>query len=438
MFSPTRFGAWTLAAMVASAAIGCRQESQQGPPALPKVTVGHPVIRKIVDEDDYNGWLQATQTVDVRARVRGHILKIHFRDGDMVKQDQLLIELDPRPFQAAVDGTLAAAHAVEAQRVASEKETARNATLLASHSVSQQEYEKTLADTQALAAQVKSRMQEVEREKLDLEFSRITAPIAGRIGRAQLTVGNLVSSGANDPVLATIVAVDPMYVYFPIDERSLQRYQRMELAHTDRARGEPLRDLKLPFHFGLDIDEGLPHEGTLDFVDNRLDQSTGTVEARGVVRNDKGLFMAGARVRVRVPVSDPYEALLVPDLAVLSDQEKKYLLVLGKDNVVLRRDVALGKLLDDGMRVVRPALAEPVAPGVASVTGKASATPPVAPGDWVITLGLQNARVNYPVEPLDAQGRPALAKPTANDTGKASATPPDTGKASATPPAVAP
>jgi len=396
MFSCTRFGWVSLGAVVALLTIGCRGEAEKPQPPSPKVTVSHPVARKLVDEDDFNGWLQATQSVELRARVRGHIWKVHFRDGDMVKKDQLLFELDPRPFQAAVDETEAEVKALDAQRVAAEKDVVRYETLVKSRAAPEQELDKTRADALSYVARVAAKKEEATKFKLDLEFSRIVAPIAGRIGRALLTEGNLVNAGGSDPVLTTIVAIDPMYVYFTIDERSLQRYQKISRTGADGKEPASIRRLKIPFRFGLDADEGFPHEGTLDFADNKVDQSTGTIEVRGVVGNDQGMLVPGSRVRVRVPVGDPYEAVLVPDTAVLSDQEKRYLLVLGKDNVVLRRDVLLGKLLDDGMRVVLPASGE----------GEG-----VQPGDWVITLGLQRARIDYPVQPVDSQGQP-VGKPS--------------------------
>jgi RND family efflux transporter MFP subunit len=396
MSSFTSFGRVILGALVASLAIGCRGEAEKSQPPLPKVTVSHPVAQKLVDEDDFNGWLQATQSVEVRSRVRGHIWKIHFRDGDMVQKDQLLFELDPRPFQAAVSETEAEVRALDAQRLAADKDVIRYETLVKSNAAPVQELDKTRADALSYAARVAAKKEEATKFKLDLEFSRIVAPITGRIGRALLTEGNLVQAGGSDPVLTTIVAIDPIYVYFTIDERSLQRYQKMRRPGDDVKRPESIRELKIPFRFGLDVDQGFPHQGTLDFADNKIDQTTGTAEVRGVVANDKRLFVPGSRARVRVPVSEPYDAILVPDTTVLSDQEKRYLLVLGKDNVVLRRDVVLGKLLDDGQRVILPAAGE----------GEG-----VKAGDWVITLGLQRARIDYSVEPVDSQGQP-IGKPS--------------------------
>lgn len=368
---------------------GCREASSAITPSPPRVTVAHPTSRELVDEDQYNGWLQASQTVEVRARVRGHIQKVLFRDGDLVDEGQLLFELDPRPFQAAIDQSLAQADALRAQQFAAEKDVARYRELLKARATTQQDYEKVVADAQSYTAQIAAKMQEVARHKLDLEFSRVTAPIRGRIGRAMLTEGNLVNAGGSDPLLTTIVAVTPMYVYFTIDERALQRYQKR--APSPKGEQMSIRQQKIPFRFGLDTDEGFPHAGVLDFADNRIDSTTGTIEVRGVVPNDKLLFIAGSRVRVRVPVSDPYQTLLIPDTSILTDQDKKYVLVLGEGNRVLRRDLVLGRLLDDGFRVVR---------------GERKEGEGLSPNDWVIVLGLQRARVNYPVDPVDAEGKP--------------------------------
>ncbi len=382
---------WFFLALLSGALLpGCRQTVE---PALqpPRVTVAHPEVREILDEDDYNGWLQASQTVDVVARVRGHIQKIYFKDGDMVKKGELLIELDPRPFQTALDELLAQADALHAKWDAAQKNVVRTTGLVKANAISQQEYEQIVADAAAFKAEHNAKLEEAKRIRLDLEYSRITAPISGRIGRAMLTEGNLVNAGGSDPVLTTIVAADLIHVYFRVDERSLQRYKKMsEAPKPDDKKDSPIRASKVPFRFGLDTEDGFPHQGILDYVGNKVDPTTGTIEVRGEAENRQWLLDAGSRVRVRLPVSKPYKALLVPDSCVLTDQDKRYLLVLGKDNVVLRRDVVLGRLLDDGMRV----LLGP-AEGASRVTAK----------DWAITLGLQRARVDYPVVPVDADGK---------------------------------
>jgi multidrug efflux system membrane fusion protein len=399
MFLRVLSGRCCVTLLLALAAAGCgRGGSETIERAAPRVTVGHPLVRPLIDEDDYTGWLRPSQEVEVRSRVRGHIQKIGFRDGDMVRQGQLLFELDPRPFEAAIAQSEAQVRVSEAQRLAVEKDLVRQRELILHKAVAQSELDKTEADALSYAARIAAAMQEVEQHKLDLEYSRITAPISGRIGRALLTQGNLVNAGGTDPVLTTIVALDPIYVYFPVDERSLQRYQK--IGQTQR-RGAPvlsLREQKIPFAFGLDTDEGFPHAGVLDFTENKVGSSTGTIEVRGVVSNDKGLFVPGSRVRVRVPVSDEYQALLVPDTAVLSDLDRKYLLVLGQGNTVLRRDITPGRLLDDGMRVILPPPGE-------EQTAMKDWIKNWAP-QWVILVGLQRARINYPVEPLDSNGQP--------------------------------
>ena len=364
--------------------------STEAPPP-PKVEVGHPVSRELTDEDDYNGWLEATAVVEVRARVRGHIQKVHFQDGDLVKAGQLLFELDPRPFQVQIDQAIARSKAMEAQKVAAVKELARYAELIKTGSVSKSDYEKIQADAESYDAQIAAKQEEVKQYQLDLEFSKITAAIAGRISRAELTEGNLVNAGGSDPLLTTIVASDPIYVSFSVDERSLQRYMKARRPAEGQEAPTSLRERKSPFRFGLDSDQGYPHSGLLDFADNRVDADTGTIELRGVVDNKQGVFVAGSRVRVRVPVSEPDAAVVVPDTAILSDQDKRYLLVVDDKNVVSRRDVTLGKLLDDGMRVI---------------LSEASGTAAVAPEEWIIVQGLQRARINYEVEPVKPSASP--------------------------------
>ena len=379
---PCLFMAAILFSLIAAGCSGTVAETK-APPA-PKVTVGHPIERELVDEDDFSGWLESSAVVEVRARVRGHIQKIHFKDGDLVESGQLLFELDPRSFQIAIDQATAQSKAYEAQKNAAEKDVARYTELVKTGGASKQQLEKAEADASSYDAQINVTLEQVRQYELDLEFSKITAPIAGRIGRAMLTEGNLVNAGGSDPLLTTIVALNPVYVYFSVDERALQRTMRKR-AETDSGAPKSLRERKMPFRFGLDSDTGYPHEGTLDFADNKVDSQTGTIQVRGVVDNKQGLFVPGSRVKVRVPVSDPYTAVLAPDTAILSDQDKRYVLAVDEKNVVTRRDVTPGKLLDDGMRVILPAGGEEKG---------------LTPADRIVVLGLQRARINYPVDPV--------------------------------------
>jgi len=376
------------ACLILPAFIACSKKPEAPPPAPPKVTVAHPVQRSLVDEDVYNGWLDATDTVDVRSRVRGHIAKVAFTDGQIVKQGDLLFQLDPRPFEAEVGQARDELRVVEAQKVAADRDYERMKQLVGEGAVSKTEADKSEARALSLAAQVEAAKQEITRKALDVEYARITAPISGKIGRAQLTVGNFVNAGGSDPVLATIVSIDPIYLYFNIDERSLQRYQK---TYAERIQQKAsVKEAKFPFTFGLDSDQGYPNQGVLDFANNRVDPGTGTIQVRGVVANPQNRFVPGSRVRVRIPFGDPYQATLVPDTAVLTDQDKKYLFLLNEKNIVYRRDIKPGRLLEDGMRVV-------------SAVDKGQE---IKPNDWVIVNGLQRARINNPVEPMDNTGKP--------------------------------
>jgi RND family efflux transporter MFP subunit len=206
-----------------------------------------------------------------------------------------------------------------------------------------------------------------------------------------LTTGNLVNAGGSEQVLTTITSTDPIYLYFYVDERSLQRYQKIRATTQPSARG--IRELKIPLSFGLESDDGYPKTGFLDFADNRVDPTTGTILVRGEVPNPAARLISGSSVRVRIPVTGDAQAVTtVPDIAVLSDQDRKYLLVIDSKNIVQRRDVRLGKLLDDGMRVILPAGGE---------------TQGLRPDDWLIVEGLQSVRVNYAADPVRPATQPA-------------------------------
>src|SRR3954447_2573541 len=213
------YGVLTATAAAAAIALtqsGCDSAPPRAQPPPPKVTVAKAEMREVVDSDQYNGWLKPVETVDVRSRVRGHLDKVHFVDGDLVKKDQLLFELDPRPIQAEIDRSSDQVRIYEAQKVAADKEEVRLKELVTKGGASQRQVDAAEAQSQALEAQIESTKEEVKRKSLDLEYSKITAPIAGRIGRALISQGNLVNAGGSDPVMASIVSVDPIYVYFDV------------------------------------------------------------------------------------------------------------------------------------------------------------------------------------------------------------------------------
>ncbi len=371
-------------------ATGCRKAPAVVAPEAPHVTVMHPEKRELSDHEEFNGWMAPDKSVEVRSRVRGHITKVNFTDGEYVKKGDLLFELDPRPFEADIGKTRDELKVFEAQKTAADKEEVRLRLLETKGGASVQQVEKAEADALALAASISATKNAIARAELDLEYSKITADIAGRVGKAELTEGNLVNAGGSDPLLTTIVSVDPIKIFFNVDERSMQRY-----AKSIGARGSNLTDLlaklkdqQTKFAFALDGESGFGHEGTLRFGDNRVDPSTGTIQVYGIVPNPKRNFVPGSRVRVRLTIGKPYTATLVPDTAILADQDKRYVLIVDDKKMVRRRDVTLGAITDDGMRAIQPAnkLAE----------GESTA-------QWqVIVDNLQRARLNYPVEATTA------------------------------------
>ena len=217
---------------------------------------------------------------------------------------------------------------------------------------SRQDVDKAQADADSYDARIAALLEQIKGHELDLQYSRIAADLAGKIGKANLSAGNLVNAGGTDPVLTTIVSVDPIYIDFNVDERAMQSYQRSGLGRGDKGGQVPLRQREIPFSFRLDTEEGYPHQGHLVFADNKYAAGTGTILVRGIAKNPDGTLIPGSRVRVRIPVSDKYQATLVPDTAVNTDQDQKYLLVVGEGNVVKRQNVRLGRLLDNGLRVV--------------------------------------------------------------------------------------
>jgi RND family efflux transporter MFP subunit len=376
---------------------GCKDEA---PPAAageaPKVSVMHPVSEELTNSLEFNGWMQPDKIQEVRSRVRGHIKKVDFKDGDLVKKGDPLFEIDPRPFQASLDAAKAQVKAADAQLELATKELARITPLVGTGAASKQDYDVWVAKQHVAAADKAKAGTGVDQANLDLEYAHITADISGVIGKAELTEGNLVNAGGSDPLLTTIVATDPIRIYFNVDERSLQHY-----AQSAKAAGKNVTELlanlknsKVEFTFALEGETSFKHTGMLAFSDNRIDPNTGTLQLYGIVPNKDGYFKPGARVRVRLPVGKPYRSLLVPDTAILSDQDQRFVLIAADQNVVKRRNVTLGMLNDAGLRAIQPADSLPAGE---------------KPEDWwVIVDNIQRARLNYPVDPQ----KPGAAAPT--------------------------
>jgi RND family efflux transporter MFP subunit len=333
-----------LVCSLAIVAVGCRQTTappaQEPPP--PRVTVSRPVTRSITEFHEFTGETEAIESVDVRARVRGFLLEVAFQEGAEVKQGDLLYRIDPASYQAEVDRTEAEISRAEAQVTLTRSEEQRAKRLRASATVSEEEYQQRVAARQQAEASLLQARAAVEVAKLDLGYTRIEAPISGRIGRTLVTTGNLV--GYNEPtLLTTIVAMDPIYVYFDATERGLLDYER-RIREEGAARAN---ERKIPLYVGLENEEGYPHEGIIDFRENRVDPGTGTILIRGVLDNDNRTITPGMFARVRVPIGAPREQLLVPQVAVGSDQGGDYVLIVDDEGRVAQRPVTLGQRLGE-------------------------------------------------------------------------------------------
>lgn len=339
-------------------------------PTPPTVSVSEVVQREVSDWEEYTGRLEAVKRVELRPRVSGYVLGVHFTEGAEVRKGQLLFQIDPRPFQAEVDQARAERERARSRQVRAKGDLERGERLLAARAISREEYDQRTAASRESDAAVRAATAALEAAALNLEFTRVTAPIAGRVSRAQVVEGNLVQGGSgNATLLTTIVALDPVYAYFDIDERAFLRYAAR--ARNGAANGG------LPVALGLGNESGHPHEGHLDFVDNRVDPDTGTIRVRGVFRNADRRFTPGLFVRVKLPLSERYPALLVNERAIGTDQGNKFVLVLDEKNTAQYRAVKLGPAID-GLRVVREGLQA---------------------GDRVVVNGLQRVRPGMPVAP---------------------------------------
>jgi multidrug efflux system membrane fusion protein len=390
----------TLCVLAAAVLTGCGQEAQQqkSAPPPPAVTVAAPSQRTVTDFDENVGRFVAVDSVEIRARVSGYLESIHFKDGQMVKEGDLLFTIDKRPFQTALDQAKANLQRAKAELAFAEGDLERAAQLVRDKTITQQTFDQRTQVKRVAEANVAAQEAAVRQAELDLQFTDLRAPVSGRIGDRRVSVGNLVTGGTsgNTTLLATIVSTDPMRFEFTFDEASYLRYERLaangnanEKRDDIAARGgSTIVRLKL-------IDEkDFPHVGRMDFVDNVIDRSTGTIRGRAVFANGQGIFTPGMFARVQVPGSAPYTALLIPDTAIGSEQARKFVYVVRPDNTVAQKYVELGPL-SDGERVIRSGL---------------------EPTDRVIVEGLMRARPGIKVTP---QVAPAPASPAAAATGSA-------------------
>lgn len=335
---------------------GCRQKpGQEGSAQLQVVTVSRPIVRKVYDQVDYQGQTAAKDSVDIRARVTGYLHTISFQEGAEVRKDDVLIVIDQRPFKAQWDRALAQVKVCIANRKYREADVARAKALLPQNAMSQSDYDQIVAAYGEAAASVDAAEASAHEAELNFGFTTVASPIDGRISRADITVGNLVR--ADDTLLTTVVSQDPMYVYFDVDERTMLRVMRTQMA----AKENLLKTKGVKIFMRLEDEEGFPHAGYIDFADNVVDPTTGTVTVRGVFDNPAGpsgarLLRPGMFARVRLPLGEPQEALLVAERALVNDQGKKYLLVVDDQQKVQYRPIEVGPVQDDGLRVITKGL----------------------------------------------------------------------------------
>ena len=390
-------------AVVLLALAGCKDAAPVSSEELvPQVTVTPVVVEKIIDSDEYIGRTEASEIVEVRSRVYGTLQTIGFQDGDFVEKDKtVLFTIDPREYEAIHEQSKSRIALNDAKLELAKAKLARNEKLVQTNVVSQEEYEETVAAVKEVQAAIAAATADAARTAIDVEYTTILAPISGRIDRAYVSLGNLVTGGLSSGTLLTkIVQEQPMYVYFDIDERSLLRYKRMRDPVEENQAPGSLRDLEMECFVQLADEKDFPHEGLLDFASAEVNYNTGTARVRGVFKNKDRTLSSGLFVRIRIPIGKPYEALLIPERAIATDQSLKYVFVVDGEGIARRRNVELGDARGE-LRIVKSG---------------------VNLGDQVIVKGLQRVTPDQQVEAEEAKSVPA-APATDAPAGDTAATP---------------
>lgn len=364
-----------LLAAGAVALSGCSSEATTGAaPAPTSVSVAAALERQVVEWDDFTGRLEAVESVEIRPRVAGYIESVDFEEGSIVHKGDLLFVIDPRPYQAELDKAAAELTRAKAHDELARSDVARSEKLLSIKAVSQEEFDQRVNAARESQANVEAARAALEAVRLDLSFTRVTAPISGRVSKAAVTAGNLVTGGSSAAtLLTTIVSIDPIYVSFEGDEQVYLKYT--ELAR--RGERPSSRDAANPVKMGLANEDGYPHSGTMVFVDNQIDPRTGTIRARAAFDNKDGYFTPGLFARVKLFGHNTFPAVLVDDRAIGTDQSQKFVYVVDADNKVAYRTVKIGRLTD-GLRIVQSGL---------------------APGESVVVNGLQRVHPGDVVTP---------------------------------------
>lgn len=344
------------------------------------VTVAPVFERSVIEWDDFSGRVEAIEYVEIRPRVAGTIDAVHFREGQLVRKGDPLFTIDPRPYEAELARVEAEKAQAQAALELAQTELERTRRLADEHAVARRELDQRASAVLEAEARLKGTEAAIMTARLNLQYTAITAPVSGRVSRAEITTGNLVGTGLNTPSLTTLVSVSPMYINFEIDEQTFQRYA----AHGAAGNSNVAR---IPVAIGLSNEDGYPHRGQLQAFDNRVDTASGTIRVRAVVNNADNLLTPGMYARVRIGGGGSKPALLIDDKAVGTDQDKKFVMIVGDDNKATYRSVVLGPVID-GKRVVRSGLQE---------------------GENVIVNGLQRVRPNDVVAPVVAGVTPPQA-----------------------------
>jgi RND family efflux transporter MFP subunit len=374
---------------VCLALFGCGLSQQKPPdPNKPRVEVSIPVSQEVTDYEDYTGNTASKPSVELRARVSGYLEKVLFKEGMEVKEGDPLFLIDRRPYQDDYDHAVANLEQAKAHLTRVTADYHRAEELLPMKAISQSDFDLAKGDHDEALASVNQAKAALETSKQNLDWTLVIAPVSGRISRQMIDPGNLVK--ADDTVLTSIVLLDPIYVYFFVDERSMLRFRR--LLHAGKVKSA--QDARVPVLLGLSDEAGYPHEGVIDFVDNHVDQMTGTLTIRGQFPNGDRLLSPGMFARIRVPIGSPHEALLVSERALGSDQGRRFVYVVDKDDKVVYRPVEIG-LLRNGLRVIEKGL---------------------SPGERIVLSGLQQIKSGDTVQPevveMTAE-EPAAAPPSA-------------------------
>ncbi len=379
--------------VISLAALTLNSRAEDKAPAAPPlqaVTVAPVPEREISEWDEFTGRLEAVDQVEIRPRVSGYIQRVTFTEGREVRKGEVLFQIDPRPYQAELDRAQAELDRAKSAAALAANDVRRADPLVKAQAISREEYDsRTSAEAQG-GASVKAAEAAVETARLNLEWTRVRSPISGRVSNALVTPGNLVEAGQPATLLTTVVSLDPMYVYFDSDEQTYLRY-----AGRARNNGSNWRDGKLVVHLGLANEDGYPHEGRLDFVDNQIDPNTGTIRTRAVFSNKSRALTPGLFARVKLVGDHKRKALLVRDAAIGTDQDRKFVLVVGPGDSLVYRPVVAGRLVDglriidsglqpnervvvNGLMRVRPGMK--VAPTLSEMTAADSAVPAAGQG----------------------------------------------------------